>query len=81
MAAGRRQFIVGLGAAAAGAGIAAPALADSTPNVQWKLTSSFPTSLDLIYGGAETLAGAVSDITDGHFTIKLSPGRRDRAGS
>jgi len=73
MAAGRRQFIVGLGAAAAGAGIAAPALADPTPNVQWKLTSSFPTSLDLIYGGAETLAAAVSDMTDGHFTIKLSP--------
>jgi len=73
MAAGRRQFIVGLGAAAAGAGIAAPALADTTPNVQWKLTSSFPTSLDLIYGGTETLAAAVSDMTDGHFTIKLSP--------
>ena len=73
MAAGRRQFIVGLGAAAAGAGIAAPALADTTPNVQWKLTSSFPTSLDLIYGGAETLANAVSDMTDGRFTIKLSP--------
>ena len=73
MAAGRRQFIVGLGAAAAGAGIAAPALADPTPDVQWKLTSSFPTSLDLIYGGAETLAAAVSDMTDGHFTIKLSP--------
>jgi TRAP-type mannitol/chloroaromatic compound transport system substrate-binding protein len=73
MAAGRRQFIVGLGAAAAGAGIAAPALADSTPNVQWKLTSSFPTSLDLIYGGAETLASTVAEMTDGHFTIKLSP--------
>ena len=73
MAAGRRQFIVGLGAAAAGAGIAAPALADSTPDVQWRLTSSFPTTLDLIYGGAETLAAAVSDMTDGHFTIKLSP--------
>jgi TRAP-type mannitol/chloroaromatic compound transport system substrate-binding protein len=73
MTAGRRQFIIGLGAAAAGAGIAAPALADSTPNVQWKLTSSFPNSLDLIYGGAESLAAAVSDMTDGHFTIKVSP--------
>jgi len=73
MAAGRRQFIAGLGAAAAGAGIAAPALADSTPDVQWKLTSSFPASLDLIYGGAQAIAAAVSDMTDGHFTIKLSP--------
>ena len=73
MAAGRRQFIVGLGAAAAGAGIAAPALADTTPDVQWKLTSSFPTSLDFIYGGAQAIAAAVSDMTDGHFTIKISP--------
>ena len=73
MAAGRRQFIAGLGAAAAGAGIASPALANPSPDVQWTLTSSFPTSLDLIYGGAQTIAAAVSDMTDGHFTIKPSP--------
>ena len=73
MAAGRRQFIAGLGAAAAGAGLATPALADSTPEVQWRLTSSFVPSLDLIYGGAETLAAALSDMTDRRFTLKLSP--------
>jgi TRAP-type mannitol/chloroaromatic compound transport system substrate-binding protein len=72
MAAGRRQFIAGLGAAAAGAGIAAPALADPAPQVQWRLTSSFQPSLDLIYGGAETLASALSDMTDGRFTLKVS---------
>jgi TRAP-type mannitol/chloroaromatic compound transport system substrate-binding protein len=72
MAAGRRQFIAGLGAAAAGAGLAAPALADPAPQVQWRLTSSFQPSLDLIYGGAETLAAALSDMTDGRFTLKLS---------
>jgi TRAP-type mannitol/chloroaromatic compound transport system substrate-binding protein len=72
MAAGRRQFIAGLGAAAAGAGFARPALADSTPNVQWRLTSSFQPSLDLIYGGGETLASTLSDMTDGRFTLKLS---------
>jgi len=72
MAAGRRQFIAGLGAAAAGAGLAAPALADPAPQVQWRLTSSFQPSLDLIYGGAETLASALSDMTDGRFTLKVS---------
>src|SRR5580693_4846759 len=72
MAAGRRQFIAGLGAAAAGAGLAAPALADPAPQVQWRLTSSFQPSLDLIYGGAETLASALSDMTDGRFTLKIS---------
>jgi TRAP-type mannitol/chloroaromatic compound transport system substrate-binding protein len=72
MTAGRRQFIVGLGAAAAGAGLAAPALADPAPQVQWRMTSSFQPSLDLIYGGAETLVSMLSDMTDGRFTLKLS---------
>ena len=73
MAAGRRQFLTGLGVAVAGAGVAAPALADPTPDVRWRLTSSFQPQLDLIYGGAETLARALSDLTDGHFTIHVAP--------
>ena len=73
MTTGRRQFIAGLGAAAAGAGLAKPALADPTPDVQWRLTSSFATTLDLIYGGAETIARALSDLTDGHFSLRLAP--------
>lgn len=73
MASGRRQFIAGLGVAAAGMRFASPALADPAPDVQWRLTSSFQPSLDLIYGGAETLARALSDLTDGHFKLQLAP--------
>lgn len=73
MANGRRQFLTSLGLAAAGATVGAPALAQPTPDVEWRLTSSFVPNLDLIYGGAETLAKALSDLTDGHFTIKISP--------
>ena len=73
MAAGRRQFITGLGIAAAGVGLARPALADPAPDVQWRMTSSFQPSLDLIYGGGETLARALSDLTDGHFTLRIAP--------
>ena len=73
MATGRRQFIAGLGAAAVGAGLAKPALANTAPDVQWRLTSSFPTTLDLIYGGAETVARVLSDLTDGHFSLRLAP--------
>ena len=69
---GRRRFLAGLGAAAA-AGVAAPALAETTPDVEWRLTSSFNPSLDLIYGAGQTLAKALSDLTDGHFKLKLSP--------
>jgi len=54
------------------AGVSTAALADPAPQVQWRLTSSFQPSLDLIYGGAETLASALSDMTDGRFTLKIS---------
>ena len=69
---GRRQFLGAFGAAAA-AGVAAPALAQTTPDVEWKVTSSFTPALDLIYGGGETLAKALADLTDGHFKLKISP--------
>ena len=45
----------GAGLAAATA-VAAPAIAQSNPEVKWRLTSSFPKSLDTIYGAAETFA-------------------------
>jgi TRAP-type mannitol/chloroaromatic compound transport system substrate-binding protein len=73
MDAGRRRFLSGLGLSAAGAAIASPAVADPAPDVQWRLTSSFVSSLDLIYGGAETLSKAVLDLTDGHFSIRVAP--------
>jgi TRAP-type mannitol/chloroaromatic compound transport system substrate-binding protein len=73
MTRGRRQFLTGLGLAAAGATLASPAVADPAPDVEWRLSSSFVPSLDLIYGGAETLANGVSDLTDGHFKLKISP--------
>jgi TRAP-type mannitol/chloroaromatic compound transport system substrate-binding protein len=53
--------------------LATPAVADSSPDVQWRLTSSFTSQLDLVYGGAETLARALSDLTDGRFTLHLAP--------
>jgi len=73
MTAGRRDFVKSLGLAAAGAALARPAVAQSAPDVQWRLTSSFQPSLDLIYGGALTFAKTVNDLTDGHFTITVSP--------
>ncbi|WP_207481733.1 TRAP transporter substrate-binding protein [Arenibaculum pallidiluteum] len=70
----RRSFIktAGLGAiATAGAGtVAAPAIAQSAPEIQWRLASSFPKSLDTIYGGADTIARHVAEATDGKFQIR-----------
>ena len=68
----RRDFMksTGLGLAAATA-VAAPAIAQSMPELKWRLTSSFPKSLDTIYGAAETFAKAVSEATDGKFQIQV----------
>ena len=71
----RRSFLtkaaVGGTAAAAGATLAAPAIAQSTPKVTWRLTSSFPKSLDTIYGGAEVLSQRITEATDGNFQIQV----------
>jgi TRAP-type mannitol/chloroaromatic compound transport system substrate-binding protein len=41
----------------------------SLPSVQWRMATSWPKSLDTIFGGANTLCKRVSDMTDGRFTI------------
>jgi TRAP-type mannitol/chloroaromatic compound transport system substrate-binding protein len=67
----RRQFIQTATAGAAAAAVAMPAVAQSNPEVKWRLASSFPKSLDTIYGGAEVMAKMVSDLTDGKFQIQV----------
>ncbi|MCB2110392.1 MAG: TRAP transporter substrate-binding protein [Defluviimonas sp.] len=71
----RRSFLtkaaVGGTAAAAASALAAPAIAQSMPKVTWRMTSSFPKSLDTIYGGAEVLSKMVSEATDGNFQIQV----------
>ena len=54
------------------AGGKAPAVI-TNPKVTWRLASSFPRSLDTIYGGAEVLAERVSAMSGGAFTIKAHP--------
>ena len=65
----RRQFLTASTGLAATA-VAAPAIAQSAPTIKWRLTSSFPKSLDTIYGGAEVFAKYVSEATDGKFQIQ-----------
>src|SRR5829696_2578802 len=66
----RRQFLQVATAGAATTAIAAPAIAQSMPDVKWRLQSGFPKSLDTIYGGAEVFAKFVSEATDGKFQIQ-----------
>ena len=71
----RRKFLrtagVGGAAVAASATVAAPAIAQSMPELNWRLTSSFPKSLDTLYGAAEFMANAVAEATDNKFKIRV----------
>jgi TRAP-type mannitol/chloroaromatic compound transport system substrate-binding protein len=58
-------------AAAAGAAMAAaPAIAHDMPTIRWRMATSWPKSLDTLYGGCEALANRVSKLTDGKFSIR-----------
>ena len=59
--------------AASASAPAAPAVVGSNPAVEWRLASSFPKSLDTIYGAAELLSQRVKELTDGKFSAQLVP--------
>jgi TRAP-type mannitol/chloroaromatic compound transport system substrate-binding protein len=67
----RRDFIASAGLGVAGAAVAAPAIAQSMPEIKWRMTSSFPKSLDTIYGAGEVFTKAVAEATDNKFQIQL----------
>ena len=68
----RREFLLAAGATTA---LAMPAIAQSAPEISWRLTSSFPKSLDTTYGGAEVFAKHVAEVTDNRFKIAVfAPG-------
>src|SRR5260370_28774373 len=70
----RRSFLkkaaAGVAASAAATTAAAPAIAQSQPTISWRMATSWPKSLDTLYGGAELVAKRVGEITDGKFTIR-----------
>ena len=72
----RRQYLQAAGLAAAATAVARPAvarpaIAQSTPALKWRLTTSFPKSLDTIYGAAEAFAKAVAEASDNRFQIQV----------
>jgi TRAP-type mannitol/chloroaromatic compound transport system substrate-binding protein len=67
----RRELLKAAGAGLAAAAIAKPAIAQSLPETKWRLTSSFPKSLDTLYGAAEVFAKAVAEATDNKFQITV----------
>jgi TRAP-type mannitol/chloroaromatic compound transport system substrate-binding protein len=68
----RRSFLKQAAVAGAGtAALAAPAIAQGQPELKWRLTSSFPKSLDTIFAAAETFSKYVAAGTDNKFQIQV----------
>jgi len=72
----RRDFLAGAGAALLPLtdAQAAPAESAQLPVIRWRLASSFPRSLDILYTTAETLSTRVAALTGGKFQIRVFAG-------
>ena len=75
----RRRFVTAtaLGGAALGAAASVlpmPAIAQSMPEIKWRLASSFPKSLPTLFGGAEYFCNKVAAATDNKFQIHAFAG-------
>jgi len=68
----RREFLksAGVGLAASTA-VAAPAIAQSMPEIKWRLAASWPKSLDTLYGGCEYFGKRMAELTDNKFQIQV----------
>jgi TRAP-type mannitol/chloroaromatic compound transport system substrate-binding protein len=63
----RRNF-ARLAATGGAVAVTSPAIAQGA--IKWRLASSFPKSLDGLWGASPTIAKFVSDMSDGKFTIE-----------
>src|SRR3954468_4329349 len=67
----RRSFIHKTGLAGVLAAGAAPAVVHAQANIRWRIASSFPRSLDTIFGGAEVFAKKMGEMTGGKFQVSV----------
>src|SRR5262245_14249925 len=70
----RRSFVRQAGLAGILAAGAAPAIVQAQTQLRWRLASSFPKSLDTIFGAADTFAKKVGELSGGKFQISVHAG-------
>src|SRR5712675_3151901 len=66
----RRDFLKVGGVGLAASAVAAPAIAQTNPEIKWRLAASWPKSLDTLYGGCEYFAKRIAEITDNKFQVQ-----------
>src|SRR5439155_22812504 len=71
----RRQFLqhAAAGGLVAGA-VASPARAQGEPTVRWRMATSWPKSLDAIFGSVQDLCRRVAQLTQKKFEIQAFAG-------
>jgi len=67
----RRAFVGRAGLAGVLAAGSAPAIVHAQTALRWRLASSFPKSLDTIFGAAEVFAKKVGELSGGKFQISV----------
>ena len=65
----RRLFVRGAGMAGILAAGTAPAIGHAQTTIRWRLASSFPKSLDTLFGTADLFAKQIGDMSGGKFTV------------
>ncbi len=66
----RREFLKAAGVGLAASTVAAPAVAQSLPEVKWRLTASWPKSLDTLYGCCEYFSKRIAEVSDNRFQVQ-----------
>jgi TRAP-type mannitol/chloroaromatic compound transport system substrate-binding protein len=67
----RRKFITTAATGLAAGGLAAPAIAQSPATVKWRVTTSWPKSLDTLQGSVDDVAKRVAALTEGKFELRV----------
>ena len=70
---GRRTFLRRAAVGAAASSVFGPVYAQTTRRVRWQMATSWPKSLDTIYGATLLLGRRVAELTGGRFTIEVHP--------
>lgn len=70
----RRNFLTATAAAASAGLMAAPSVSRAQDVVRWRMSTSWPNTLDVMYGSAELLSERVKELSGGRFEIRVFPG-------